>query len=86
MCHYAENFYSAYAQMLMAYKWSNPRQLKYLQKIFSESEEPLHQKALSDFQALSDDQLPQQLVPEHKVSQYVNGDFGKNRFNLRFNP
>lgn len=78
----AEIYYSAFASMMMAYKWSAPKQLKKLKKVFMNTQEPLHQKALADFLALTPDQLPKQLDPKHLVSHYVNGDFSRNRFEL----
>lgn len=78
----AEVYYSAYAQMLMAYKWSNKKRLEELKTIFSSSSEPLHKKALEDFCALTSEQLPEQLDPEHKVARFVGDYYTENRFTL----
>lgn len=78
----AEVYYSAYAHMLMAYKWSNPSRLKKLQQIYGASEDPRHQKALADFKALSADQLPEQLDRNHKVARFVGDYYSENRYIL----
>lgn len=77
----AEVYYSALAQMLMAYKWSNPSRLKKLQRGFAVSEDARHRKALEEFARMEKENLlPKQLDPEHKVSRFVGNYFTENRY------
>ena len=79
----AEIYYSAEASILMAYKWSNDERTQKLLDIFSNSDEPLLQKAANHFWELKKmGKLCKQLDKEHKVARFVGDNFTEHRFLL----
>lgn len=79
----AEKYYSAEAALLMAYKWSNNKLLSKLISTFKSSSDENLLKAVENFELRKEqNSLPEQLDKEHKVSQFINGNYAEHRFLL----
>ena len=79
----AEAYYSAEANLLMAYKWSNPELLSKLILIFKSSKDENLMKALNNFEMRKEKNLlPEQLDKKHKVASFINGNYTKHRFTM----
>lgn len=79
----AEIYYSAEAALLMAYKWSNQKLLSKLISGFKTSKDENLRKAVNNFEMRKEKSLlPKQLDKEHKVSQFIDGNYAKHRFLL----
>lgn len=80
---YAEIYYSAEADLLMAYKWSNTKLLSRLLSDFQSSGNANLIKAANNFKMRKEKNLlPEQLDKEHKVSDFTKGNYTKHRFAL----
>ncbi|MCC3374103.1 glycosyltransferase [Cohnella sp. REN36] len=79
----AENYYSAEAGLLMAYKWSRMDVLEGILKYFENSNIDYYIKAANAFKIRKNDgKLPEQLDGDHKIGEFVNNNYGKMRFSL----
>lgn len=79
----AEAYYSAEAGLLMAYKWSNPDLLLKLITHFKASNDENLIKAVNNFEMRKEKNLlPEQLDKNHKVSQFIDGNYSEHRFAL----
>ncbi|MDL2289276.1 hypothetical protein LJB83_00750 [Clostridia bacterium OttesenSCG-928-F22] len=79
----AERYYSAEAALLMAYKFSNPSELDKLMGMFSMGDNRYALKALNEFKRRQQNgSLPEQLDAEHKVAQFIDGYYSRNRYSL----
>ncbi len=79
----AEAYYSAEAALLMAYKWSNSKLLSKLIFNFKSSKDENLIKAVNNFEMRKEKKLlPVQLDKEHKVSEFINGNYAEHRFAL----
>ncbi|REK55418.1 MAG: glycosyltransferase family 2 protein [Thermobacillus sp.] len=79
----AENYYSAEAGLLMAYKWSRPDILEQIINYFEKSDISYYRDALKEFnRRKKEGRLPKQLDTDHKVSEFTNNNYGKMRFSL----
>lgn len=79
----AEIYYSAEAALLMAYKWSNQKLLSKLISNFKTSKDENLKKAVDNFEMRKEKNLlPKQLDEDHKVSQFIDGNYAKHRFLL----
>lgn len=79
----AEVYYSAEAALLMAYKWSNEKLLSELISNFKASKDENLRKAVNNFEMRKEKNLlPEQLDKEHKVAQFIGGNYAKHRFLL----
>lgn len=78
----AEIYYSAYASMMMAYKWSNDERLEHLLKVLPTYGE-VQKKAVNEFkQKMKDGSMPSRLDPEHRISKFIGDYYSENRFVL----
>ena len=78
-----ELYCSAEAALLMAHKWSNPERLKQLLQTFLISNDENLQKAAAEFQKRRQQgTLPEPLDAEHKVAEFVDGNYTKHRYVL----
>lgn len=79
----AENYYSAEAGLLMAYKWSRPDILNKILEHFENSTVDYYLRAAKEFHARkSNNQLPRQVDPDHKIGEFFNNNYGRMRFLL----
>ncbi|WP_127531984.1 glycosyltransferase [Paenibacillus kobensis] len=79
----AEDYYSAEAGILMAYKWSRSDILSNILAYFDNSNISYYKKAAEHFRKLkSEGKLPQQVDPDHKIGEFINNNYGKMRFSL----
>lgn len=79
----AEVYYSAEAALFMAYKWSNEKLLSELISNFKASKDENLRKAVNNFEMRKEKNLlPEQLDKEHKVAQFIDGNYAKHRFLL----
>lgn len=77
----AEQYYSAEAGLLMAYKWSADEKLEEIIHYFTTHGEDYQKKALESFYRLKKEgRLPKQLDPEHKVAEFTGHGYGNYRF------
>ena len=80
----AEVYYSAEAALLMYHKWSAPDLLEQTKRAFAAAPEgaPEH-KALLHFEKMKEEGLlPAPHDPEHKVAEFIHGNYGKMRFTI----
>ena len=67
----------------MAYKWSNSKLLSKLIFNFKSSKDENLIKAVNNFEMRKEKRLlPVQLDKEHKVSEFINGNYAEHRFAL----
>ncbi len=79
----AEIFYSAQAALLIAHKWSNPKRVDELYRIFSNSREPSQRQAADHFDSLRRaNKLPTPLDAQHKIAKFVGDFYTEHRFLL----
>lgn len=79
----AEQYYSAEAGLLLAYKWSRNDLVGRILSGFKRSSEPYFRKAAAEFERRkAEGQLPEQLDRHHQVAEFVDGYYGKMRFVL----
>lgn len=79
----AERYYSAEAALFMAYKWSQNNLLNRLLRDFKKSNDDNLMKAEQEFKKRKhENRLPKQLDKEHKVAEFVEGNYAKHRFVL----
>lgn len=76
----AEVYYSALAQMLMAYKWSNPERVEVLKTYFMQAGGDLTRAAQEYERLRKSGKLPQRLDPKHKVARFVGDYYTENRY------
>ncbi|MCU1441448.1 MAG: glycosyltransferase family 2 protein [Rhodoglobus sp.] len=77
----AEIYYSAEAAILLAYKYSRPDLVRSIVAQYrAEGSEPV-MRAVAEYESRRiGDRLPAQLDPEHKVGQFINGNYAVHRF------
>ena len=76
----AEVYYSAEASLMMAHKWSNPKQVDQILRNFMNST-PMHREIAEKFiKKRNEGALPAPLDPEHKVSKFVEWHYADYRF------
>ncbi|MCM3208242.1 glycosyltransferase [Paenibacillus illinoisensis] len=79
----AEDYYSAEAGLLMAYKWSRPDILKDIITYFENSDISYYKAAVKEFKRRQqEDELPDQVDSNHKIGEFINSNYGKMRFSL----
>lgn len=79
----AEKYYSAEAALFLSYKWSHPEITENLLHLYETGDSEERRKAVAAFrQRKTESRLPQPLDPEHKVAEFLNGYYAKNRFVL----
>jgi GT2 family glycosyltransferase len=79
----AERYYSAEAALILAYKWSRDDVVAKISRSFRESSDEFHIKALLEFETRKKERrLPDRLDPEHRIGQFIDGYYAKNRFTL----
>lgn len=77
----AQLYYTAESALFMAHKYSNPKRVKQLLKVFSTSEEPQQKKAVATFLKRKEQhKLPTPIDPKHKVATFVGENYSKHRF------
>lgn len=77
----AERYYSAEAALLLAYKYSRDDVLSRNLRAFEASADADLQKALREFESRrSEGRLPDRLDAEHRVAQFVGGNYTTHRF------
>lgn len=78
----AEIYYSAEAALMMAHKWSNPKQVDLILRSFMNST-PMHKEIAEKFiQKRKEGSLPEPLDPKHEVSKFVEWHYADYRFIL----
>lgn len=83
VCTSAEKYYSAEAALFMAHKWSNPRRVHSLLKIFKDSDDENLKKAVAVFEKRQEEgTLPEPIDPKHEVAEFVGDFFSQQRFAL----
>ena len=76
----AEKYYSAESALLMAYKWSNEKRLKYLISVCSNGDK-YQRKALEYFnKRKKEGTLPKQLDKNHKIASFTADGYSQNRY------
>jgi len=79
----AEQYYSAEASLIMAYKWSNPERLKIILDMFKASDDDTLNRAAKEFETRKEKKLlPLPLDPDHKIAEFVGDFYTKHRFIL----
>ncbi|MFE4712010.1 glycosyltransferase family 2 protein [Paenibacillus sp. NPDC056722] len=79
----AEDYYSAEAGLLMAYKWSRPDILKNILTYFENSGINYYVKAAKEFKSRErENKLPVQVDSNHKIGEFIDNNYGKMRFLL----
>jgi GT2 family glycosyltransferase len=77
----AEQYYSAEASLLLAYKYSNVERVDRLLGIFESSGEEFLQRVLAAFHARrAAGELPTRLDPEHTVARFIGDHYAQHRF------
>lgn len=77
----AERYYSAEAALLMAHKWSRPDLVRQQLHTFSASPRAEYRRAMEVFlERRASGTLPMPLDPEHRVGQFLDGNYGVHRF------
>lgn len=77
----AEQYYSAEAAMLLAYKWSNETRANYLCELFTAQGGASEKKAAEEYRKRQQDgHLPMQLDSDHKIAKFIKNDYCKMRF------
>ncbi|WP_141501873.1 glycosyltransferase [Paenibacillus luteus] len=79
----AEDYYSAEAGLLMAYKWSRNDILENILTYFENSDVSYYKKAAEEFKRRKrDGKLPEQVDSNHRIGEFINNNYGKMRFSL----
>jgi GT2 family glycosyltransferase len=79
----AEKYYSAEAALMLAYKWSREDILEQTLLCFKASNADWLQKAAKTFEQLRDtNKLPRPLDADHRVAQFIDGNYATHRFSL----
>lgn len=79
----AEDYYSAEAGLLMAYKWSRSDILKNILTYFENSDVGYYKKAAEEFKRRErENMLPTQLDSSHQIGEFIDNNYGKMRFSL----
>ncbi|MEC0245087.1 glycosyltransferase [Paenibacillus chitinolyticus] len=79
----AEDYYSAEAGLLMAYKWSRNDLVEEIMSYFESSSEEYFKRALVEFRKReAEGRLPKQIDTDHKIGEFHNNNYGKMRFTL----
>lgn len=77
----AEQYYSAEASLLLAYKYSNAERVERLLEIFESSEEEFLRRAWAAFHARRKaGELPTRLDPEQTVARFIGDHYAQHRF------
>lgn len=79
----AEIYYSAEAALILPHKWSRPDIVaQNLRALEGSAEEP-HQRAVLEYRKrLREGRLPSPIDAEHKVGQFIAGNYARHRFTL----
>lgn len=79
----AEIYYSAEAAILLAYKWSNPKRVKFLLESFECSGEESTEKAVKEFKVREKEgRLPTPIDPDHKIAKFLGDEYCEMRFKI----
>ncbi|UXN66769.1 glycosyltransferase family 2 protein (plasmid) [Phyllobacterium sp. A18/5-2] len=79
----SERYYSAEAALLLTYKWSRQDLTEAVLNDFSTSGDEFQKKAAREFERRrAANALPSQRDPEHKIAQFINGNYAKHRYAL----
>lgn len=78
----SEVYYSAYGSLMMAYKWSNDKQLEILRKTLKNGNYLQKSAVLKFDRDLAEGRVPERLDPKHQVSRFVGNYYTDNRFVL----
>lgn len=79
----AEDYYSAEAGLLLAYKWSRMDILHNILSYFEHSDLDYFTKAASEFRRReAAGLLPKQYDSKHEIGEFLNNNYGKMRFSL----
>lgn len=79
----AEDYYSAEAGLLMAYKWSRLDILRDILSYFENSGISYYEKAAEEFKRRErENKLPNQVDSNHKIGEFISSNYGKMRFSL----
>lgn len=77
----AEQYFSAEAALLLAYKWSRPDITRRLVRAFEAQKIDYLQKAVAEFHRReAAGQLPKPLDPDHRVAEFVDNMYAEHRF------
>lgn len=77
----AEEYFSAEGALILAYKYSRLDVLDRIKTVFCSHGAEYHKKALKEFERRSlSGELPLQIDKEHKVAQFINGNYTSHRF------
>jgi len=76
----AEVYYSAEAALMLAYKYSRPDIVKSLVAAFARGDANAQRAAAEFARRRSDGELPRQLDADHRVGQFVKGNYAVHRF------
>lgn len=77
----AEEYYSAEAALLLAYKFSRPDVVKKMRGDLSQRGSELQRKAVLEFDRRErSGELPMPIDPDHRVAQFINGSYAMHRF------
>lgn len=79
----AEDYYSAEAGLLLAYKWSREDLVENILRYFESAEEKYYQKAAIVFKERKvSGKLPKQLDKHHRIAEFKENNYGTMRFSL----
>lgn len=77
----AEEYYSAEAAMLLAHKFSRPDLVMKMRGDLSRRGSELQRKAVVEFDRRErSGELPRPIDPDHRVAQFINGNYAMHRF------
>lgn len=77
----AEQYYSAEASLLLAYKYSNAERVERLLEIFESSQEEFLQRVWAAYRARSTSgELPTRLDPHNTVARFIGDHYAQHRF------
>ena len=77
----AEEYYSAEAAMLLAHKFSRPDLVMTMRGDLARRGSELQRKAVVEFDRRErSGELPQPIDPDHRVAQFINGNYAAHRF------
>jgi GT2 family glycosyltransferase len=80
----AERYYSAEAGLLLPYKYSRSDLTERYLASHRKSKDPVLMKAAAAFdERKAAGRLPRQIDPDHKVAQFINGNYAEHRFKPR---
>ncbi|RCW80155.1 glycosyltransferase family 2 protein [Phyllobacterium bourgognense] len=78
-----ERYYSAEAALLLTHKWSRSDLTEHIVKDFLLTGDEFQKKAVTEFEhRKSANTLPAQRDPNHKIAQFINGNYAKHRYFL----